>query len=135
MNTEPPYNEDALEFRFVHASGPGGQHVNKTSTAVELRVSLSNLTLNPGAAERLQNQQRSRINKRGELVIFAEQFRSQLKNRKAAVARLDEMIATASIRPKKRIATRPSNSAKRKRTDQKKQRGQTKSNRRKPNLD
>jgi len=135
MSTEPKYPEGALEFRFVHASGPGGQHVNKTSSAVELRVNLEALLLRADVAQRLFEQQRSRINKRRELIIFAEQFRSQLKNRKDAVARLDEMITTAAIRPKQRIATKPSRNAKRKRVDTKKQRGRTKTTRRKPSLD
>lgn len=135
MSIEHRYPEDALDFRFVHASGPGGQHVNKTSTAVELRVDVSALALTPFAEQQLHRQQRNRINKRGQLVIYADEFRSQLKNRKAAISRLDEMIRQANVRPKQRIATKPSNAAKRKRLDTKKQRGVTKSQRRKPRLE
>lgn len=135
MTVSKTYPEHALEFRFVHASGPGGQHVNKTSTAVELRVKIDALELTADVSQRLFEAERSRINKRRELVIFAEQFRSQLKNRKDAMARLDAMIAKASIRPKRRIATKPSKTAQRRRVDSKKQRGQTKSTRRKPSLD
>ena len=131
----PYIPQQALEFRFVHASGPGGQHVNKTATAVELRVQLSALELAPDTLRRLRQQQRNRINKEGELVVFAERYRSQLKNRQDALARLEDIIAQASIRPKQRIATRPSNAAKQRRMDSKKLRGRTKQQRKKPSLD
>ena len=127
--------ESALTYRFVHASGPGGQHVNKTATAVELRVDIAALGLPADIARRLAVQQRNRISKDGALIIQADQFRSQLKNRKDAEARLHEMIAQASVRPKRRIATRPSRAAKAKRLDNKKARGRTKANRKKPRLD
>lgn len=129
------FPEDALEFRFVQASGPGGQHVNKTSSAVELRANLSAMRLPVDVARRLANQQRGKINKHGELVIQADTFRSQLKNRKDAVSRLEQMVTIASQAPKKRIPTKPSKNAKRKRVDSKKQRGQTKSQRQKPGFD
>ena len=135
MSVQHPFPDDALEFRFVQASGPGGQHVNKTSSAVELRVTLSALRLRTDVARRLALQQRGKINKQGELIIQAENFRSQLKNRKDALGRLEQMVRAASQAPKKRIATQPSQTAKRKRVDTKKQRGQTKSQRQKPNLD
>jgi len=132
---EYPISEAACEFRFVHASGPGGQHVNKTSTAVELRVAVNLLGLPPGPEQRLRDQQRNRINRQGQIVIQADQHRSQLKNRKAALERLQSMIHQALPVPKKRIATKPSNAARRRRLDNKRQRGQTKSGRRKPTLD
>jgi ribosome-associated protein len=131
----PHIPQQALEFRFVHASGPGGQHVNKTATAVELRVQLSALELAPDTLRRLRQQQRNRINKEGELVVFAERYRSQLKNRQDALARLEDIIAQASIRPKQRIATRPSNAAQQRRLDSKTLRGRTKQQRKKPSLD
>jgi ribosome-associated protein len=132
---ESAYPKEALEFRFIHASGPGGQHVNKSSTAVELRVNIAALGLAREVAERLSVQQKNRINKQGELVIQADQFRSQLKNRKDAVARLANLLGAARTRPKKRIATRPTRSAKFRRMDAKTQRGRTKVNRKKPTLD
>ena len=125
----------AFEFRFVHASGPGGQHVNKASTAVELRVTISALLLGPEITDRLRTQQKNRINKQGQLVIQADQFRSQLNNRKDAIARLSQFIDAARVRPKRRVATRPSYAAKRKRMDKKTKRGRTKINRKKPPLD
>ena len=127
--------KEALQFRFVHASGPGGQHVNKTATAVELRVNVAELNLKADVLRRLRQQQHNRISKEGFLVIQADQHRSQLKNKQAATVRLQDMLATAAIRPKRRIATRPSKAAKKRRVDSKKQRGQTKLNRRKPRLD
>ena len=127
--------KDALEFRYVHASGPGGQHVNKTATAVELRVNVTELNLKTDVLRRLRQQQRNRISKEGFLVIQADQYRSQLKNKQAATARLQDMLAKAAVRPKRRIPTRPSKAAKQRRVDNKKQRGQTKQNRRKPRLD
>lgn len=127
--------EAACEFRFVHASGPGGQHVNKTSSAVELRVRIDLLELPYEVVRRLRQQQKNRINKAGELVIQAEQFRSQHKNRQAALERLQDMLELARRRPKRRIATKPSYAAKQKRLDHKKQRGATKHQRRKPRLD
>jgi ribosome-associated protein len=135
MSVQHPFPDDALEFRFVQASGPGGQHVNKTSSAVELRVTLSALRLRSDVVHRLSIQQRGKINKHGELIIQADNFRSQLKNRKDALSRLEQMVRTASRPPKKRIATKPSKTARRKRVDSKKQRGKTKAQRQKPDLD
>jgi len=125
----------ACDYRFVTASGPGGQHVNKTATAVELRVDIDALALPPEVARRLYGQQRNRINKNGALIIQADRRRSQLMNRKDADERLLAMIAQAYIRPKARIATRPSRAAQRRRIEHKKQRGQVKANRRKPKHD
>jgi ribosome-associated protein len=123
---------DACEFRFVHSSGPGGQHVNKTSTAVELRVDVGLLRLDSSAERRLRQRQANRINKEGVLVIQATTHRSQLKNRQDAVSRVEEMIAEARKRPKARIATQPTFSAKRRRVDQKKKQASTKKQRQRP---
>ena len=123
---------DACEFRFVHSSGPGGQHVNKASTAVELRVDVSLLGLETRVEQRLRQRQANRINKEGVLVIQATSHRSQLKNRQAAVGRVEEMVAEARKRPKARIATQPTFSAKRRRVDQKKKQASTKKQRQRP---
>jgi ribosome-associated protein len=122
----------ACEFQFIHSSGPGGQHVNKTSTAVELRVDTTLLGLDAYALNRLISLQANRINKQGILVVQASSHRSQLKNRQQALARVEAMIQEARQRPKKRIATGPSQSAKRKRVDRKKKHGTTKQQRQKP---
>jgi len=131
--TEIP--EEALEFRFVHASGPGGQHVNKASTAVELRVHVNKLRLARDVLRRLRQQQRNRINKEDELILFADNHRSQLRNREAAMTRLQDILAEAAVRPKRRIATTPTKAAQRRRVDDKKLRGKTKQQRKKPALD
>ena len=129
----PP--DEACEYRFVHASGPGGQHVNKASTAVELRFHLNKLDLPVPVLRRLQNQQRNRINQENVLIIQADGFRSQLKNRRDALARLQGMISAAWVAPKKRIATKPSQGARQRRLTHKKQRGEIKAGRRQPRLD
>ena len=79
----------------MHSSGPGGQHVNKTSTAVELRVDVRLLALRNDAERRLRQRQANRINKEGVLVIQATTHRSQLKNRQDAIVRVEEMVAEA----------------------------------------
>lgn len=128
-NLLPP---DACEFRFVHSSGPGGQHVNKASTAVELRVDVSLLGLDSQAQRRLRQRQANRINKEGVLVIQAATHRSQLKNRQDAIARVEALITEARKRPKTRIATQPTFSAKRRRVEQKKKHASTKRQRQRP---
>ncbi|NCF33588.1 MAG: aminoacyl-tRNA hydrolase [Proteobacteria bacterium] len=123
------------DFRFVLASGPGGQHVNKTATAVELRVPLAKLDLPPGVLSRLLSQQSRRINKAQELIVQASSHRSQLHNKEDAVARAEKLINAAWRVPKTRYATKPTASAKRRRVDKKKQRGHIKSHRRRPSED
>ena len=122
----------ACEFQFIHSSGPGGQHVNKTATAVELRVDIQLLALDAYTLRRLKSLQSNRINKNGVLVVQASNHRSQLKNRQQALDRVEAMIKEARQRPKKRIAAGPSQSAKRKRIDRKKRHGATKQQRQKP---
>ena len=122
----------ACEFRYVHARGPGGQHVNKASTAVELRVHLEKLELPPGVLRRLMQQSRNRINHTRELILQADEHRSQQRNKKAALARLEKLIDKAWVAPKKRIPTTPSKAAKKRRLDTKKRRGDVKASRRQP---
>lgn len=132
-NYEPP--AEACEYRFVHASGPGGQHVNKTATAVELRVHLAKLRLPIPVLRRLTAAQRNHISQENVLIIQADGFRSQLKNRRDALQRLKQMVAAAWVAPKRRIATQPSRGAKQRRLSHKKQRGEVKANRRQPRVD
>ena len=127
--------DNALEFRFVHASGPGGQHVNKASTAVELRIDLQQLQLDAKALRRLKVQQANRINKTDQIVIQADRFRSQLKNKNDALQRAKTMIEQALVQPKKRIPTSPSRAAKQRRLNAKKIRGDVKHQRKKPTPD
>ena len=124
--------EQACEFRFVHSSGPGGQHVNKTATAVELRIDIKQLTLDTYSLRRLRAAQANRINKEGVLVVQASTHRSQLKNRQQALERVVAMIKEAQARPKRRIATRPTLSSQRRRVDKKKKHASTKKQRQRP---
>ena len=125
--------KEICEFRFILGSGPGGQHVNKTATTVELRLNISKLNLPPAPFARLREQQSKRINKLGEMVIQSRNHRSQLINRQEAVTRAEKMITEALIRPKSRIATRPTVASKKRRLERKKVRSSVKNQRKKPN--
>ena len=116
--------DSELEERFVRSSGPGGQNVNKVSTAVELRFHLWNSpSLASAVKERLAKLAGRRLTDEGEIIIQANRFRTQERNRADARERLFEMIRAAAIAPIRRIATKPSYSAKLKRVDSKVKRG------------
>jgi ribosome-associated protein len=118
--------EEALSERFLAATGPGGQNVNKVATACQLRVDVFKLRLSPEAYERLKTIAGSRMTTSGELVITARNYRTQEANREDARARLAEMIARAHMVQRKRRPTKPSRAAKAKRVDTKKQRSEVK---------
>ena len=133
MSFELP--EEALEERFLAASGPGGQNVNKVATACQLRCDVFKLGLAPDVYARLKTLAGSRMNMAGEIVITARKYRTQESNREDARARLAELIVRAHIRQAKRRPTKPSRAAKAKRMDSKKQRGTVKEGRGKVSLD
>jgi ribosome-associated protein len=115
----PPLPEEAIEERFLDATGPGGQNVNKVATAVQLRLDVYALRLSPPVFARLRELAGSRMTGDGALVVTARRFRTQEANRADARERLAEMVARAHALPARRVKTRPSKAAKAKRLESK----------------
>jgi len=124
-------DENEIKIQFVQASGPGGQNVNKVATSAQLRFDVVNSpSLEPDIKERILSSARKRINKEGILIIEARRYRTQEQNRQDAVNRLVTILQKSLIRPKKRLATRPSVTSRAARLSKKKRRGDIKKTRR-----
>ena len=126
--------ESELHFSYVRSSGPGGQHVNKVSTAVQLKYNVMQSDIPEELKQRFNDRYRNRISKSGFLTITAQSFKSQKKNKDDAVSRLEKLFSDIKIKTK-RIPTKPSRGSKVKRIEGKKKRSVIEKNRMKVNLD
>ena len=123
--------EHEIKYDFVRSSGPGGQNVNKVSSAVQLRFDVnSNASLPPEVKNRLRKLAGKKLSTDGILIIQASRFKHQEKNRQDAVERLVHLIRQATVKPKKRVKTKPSRRAKQRRLESKRHRSRLKENRR-----
>jgi len=124
-------DESEIQIDFIRGSGPGGQNINKVSTAVQLRFDVGrSLSLSPEVKERLIGLAGNRISGEGILIIEARQHRTQEQNRRAAILRLVDLLHKAAEPPQPRYRTRPTRASVQKRLEGKRQRGTTKRMRR-----
>lgn len=124
---------EEIELHFVRSSGPGGQNVNKVASKAELRFLLSaSRTLSPGQKRRLVAAFPSHVTLAGDFILTSDRFRSRLQNERDARERLAEMLLSVRFAPARRVPTRPSRAAKKRRVVAKRARGDTKRERRRP---
>ena len=125
--------ESEIEFSAIRASGPGGQNVNKVSSAIHLRFDVRSSSLPDAVKEKILRMRDTRISTEGVIVIKAQKFRSQEKNKLESLARLHELLQKSQHVETPRRQTRPSKSSVRKRLEGKKKQGSVKKNRGKVN--
>ena len=124
--------DEDIHISFVRSSGPGGQNVNKRATKAQLRIALSSIPLDERAMKRLRRLAGNAITNDDELLIEADETRSQARNKKASIERLRELVARAAVRPKQRKPTKPTRGSIRRRLEAKSQNAEKKRRRKPP---
>ena len=129
ISRELTIDENDIEIGFVRASGPGGQNVNKLATAAQLRFDSNRISIPEDTQARLARLAGQRMTKDGVIVIHAQRFRTQERNRADAIDRLVELLREAMVRPIPRRPTKPTHGSKKRRLEGKKRRGDIKAKR------